>query len=308
MTTVPGLSGTQINVCVYKVNRFHHFYLFHQKERRMNNKLVMATGCGLTLGLLCSAPADAGYFNKTEIQMHMDFGRDKGFYDANGEAIKTDIWTATINHVSEWKYGDNFFFIDIEGKDDYRFEPAQYYGEFATRISMDKIIKGPEEGTNLLGSFLQETYIKLEYNGGTPADGYDYIDDAVLAGISFDLNFGQPNFGFSNISFLYKSYTAIDNHDDSDNTWQVTYVWGQPFSIGSLNFRFEGFLDIWEYNSEVVVLTEPQIRLKLDSFVGEGNFLSDSSIGMEFELSNRFFDQDDTSWYINPTVFWVTKF
>ncbi len=274
----------------------------------MNNKMIKAAGCGLTLGLLCTAPADAGYFNKTEIEMHMDFSRDQGFADANGEGIKSDIWTLTINHFSEWKYGDNFFFMDIEGKDDYRLEPNQYYGEFASRFSLDKIILGPEEGANMLGSFLKETYVKVEYNGGTPADGYDYIDDALLGGISFDLDLGQPNFGFSNISFLYKSYTAIDNHDDSENSWQFTYVWGQPFSIGSVNFDFQGFLDVWEYDSDVVVLTEPQIRLQLNSFVGEGNFLSDSAIGMEFEISNRFFDQSDTTWFINPTVFWVTRF
>ena len=274
----------------------------------MNNKMLMAVGCGLTLGMLCAVPADAGYFHKTEVEMHMDFERDKGFKDANGEAIKTDILTLTINHFSEWKYGDNFFFMDIEGKDDYKLEPAQYYGEFASRFSLDKIIMGPENGTNMLGSFLKETYIKLEIDSGAPAGGYDYIDDSLLAGISFDLDLGQPNYGFANLSFLFKSYTAIDNHDDSDNTWQVTFVWGQPFSLGSINFNFQGFLDIWEYNDEVVVLTEPQIRLQLDSFVGKGNFLSDSAIGMEFEVSNRFFDQQDTTWYINPTVFWVTKF
>ena len=274
----------------------------------MKKNLLMTAGCIIAAATMWTAPADAGYFNKTEIQMHMDFSRDKGFKDANGESIKTDIWTMTINHFSEWKYGDNFFFFDIEGKDDYKLEPAQYYGEFATRISLDKIIQGPENGTNMLGSFLKETYVKLEIDSGTPAGGYDYIDDSLLAGISFDLDLGQPNFGFTNVSFLYKSYTAIDNHDKSDNTWQFTLVWGQPFSIGSVNFGFEGFLDIWEYDDEVVVLSEPQIRLKLDSFVGKGNFLSDSAIGMEFEISNRFFDQQNTTWYINPTVFWVTRF
>ncbi len=274
----------------------------------MKKGVLVAVGCVLTWGLLSGGMARAGYFHKTEVQMHMDFSRDKGFKDANGESIKTDIWTMTIEHFSEWKYGDNFFFLDIEGKDDYKLEPAQYYGEFASRFSLDKIIQGPENGTNMLGSFLKETYVKLEIDSGTPAGGYDYIDDSLLAGISFDLDLGQPNFGFTNISFLYKSYTAIDNHDDSDNTWQFTLVWGQPFSLGSLHFTFQGFLDIWEYNDEVVVLTEPQIRLHLDSFVGKGNFLSDSVIGMEFETSNRFFDQSNTTWYINPTVFWATKF
>ncbi len=275
----------------------------------MKKSLIMMAGCAFALGALCSVPAEAkDYFHNTEIQMHMDFARDKGFKDANGKDIEEDILTATFAHFSEWKYGDNFGFLDIEGKDNYKLEPAQYYGEFATRISLDKIILGPEEGTNMLGSFLKETYIKLEYNGGSPVDGYDFIDDALLYGVSFDLGFGQPNFGFSNISFLIKDYEIIDEKDSSEITWQVTYVWGQPFSIGSVNFDFQGFFDVWEYNNKVAILTEPQIRLKLDSFVGKGNFLSDSAIGMEFELSTQFYDSDNDDLIFNPTVFWVTKF
>ena len=276
------------------------------------NGFMTAAGCALALGLLVAPAADAGdYFHRTEIQMHADFDRDKGFKDATGADIETDILTATLQHFSEWKYGDNFMFLDIEGKDDYKLEPAQYYGEFASRISLDKIILGPKNGTNLLGSFLKETYIKLEYNGGTPVSSvsdYDYIDDALLYGISFDLDLGQPNFGYTNISFLVKDYEVIDEHDSSDVSWQVTLVWGQPFTIGSLNMDFQGFMDIWEYNDEVVVLTEPQIRLLLNSFVGEDNFLSDSAIGMEFEISNRFFSQSNSDWIVNPTIFWVTKF
>ncbi len=275
----------------------------------MKRSSLMMAGCALALGSLCSVPANAGdYFSNTEVQLHMDFARDKGFQDAVGEDIETDILTVTFLHYSEWKYGDNFGFMDIEGKDGYKVEPDQYYGEFATRISFDKIILGADAGTEMLGSFLKETYLKLEYNGGTPVDGYDYIDDALLYGISFDLGLGQPNFGFSNISFLIKDYKIIDEKDSSETSWQVTYVWGQPFSIGSVNFDFQGFLDVWEYNDQVVVLTEPQIRLKLDSFVGKGNFLSDSAIGMEFEISSRFFDQENSDLLFNPTVFWVTQF
>jgi len=278
----------------------------------MKNKVLLLAGCVLALGSLCTSPASAkNYFHKTEIQMHADFDRTKGFKDSNGDEISTEILTATIAHFSEWKYGDNFFFIDIEGKDGYKVEPAQYYGEFATRISLDKIILGPENGSNMLGSFLKETYIKLEYNGGSPVNSvsqFDYIDDALLYGISFDLNLGQPNFGFTNISFLVKDFTAFDEREKSETNWQVTLVWGQPFSIGSLNFGFEGFLDVWEYDNEVVVLTEPQIRLKLNSFVGKDSWLSDSAIGMEFELSSRFFSQANNDVEFNPTVFWVTKF
>lgn len=286
----------------------------------MKNSSIMMAGCALALGTLCSTPTDANaYFHSTEVQLHADFARDKGFQDENGADLETDILTTTFVHVSEWKYGDVFGFFDIEGEDDYKIDAAQYYGEFATRFSLDKIILGAEKGNNMLGSFLKETYIKVEYNGGAPVGGYDYIDDALLYGISFDLNLGQPNFGFTNVSLQVKDFTAFDEKvsvDEmtgaettiSETSWQFTLAWGQPFSIGSVNFDFQGFFDIWEYNDELVVLTEPQIRLKLDSFVGKDNFLSDSAIGMEFEISSRFFSQANDDLLINPTIFWVTKF
>lgn len=276
----------------------------------MRKSSIMMAGCILAMGAMTTVPATAGdYFSKTEVELHADFSRDLGFKDANGENIEAHIITTTFTHFSEWKYGDNFAFIDIEGQDGYTIDPALIYGEVATRISFDKVIMGPENGTEMLGSFLKETYLKLEYNGGTPVGSdYDFIDDALLIGISFDLGLGQPNYGFSNISFLIKDYTAVDEKATSDTTWQFTLVWGQPFSIGSLNFDFQGFMDVWEYDSEVVVLTEPQIRLKLNSFVGADNFLSNSAIGMEFELSTRLYSQDNGDLLFNPTVFWVTSF
>ncbi len=272
----------------------------------MKKSSIMMAGCALAVGTLFSVPADAkDYFHKTEIQVHMDFARDKGFDGAD----KTDILTTTFLHASEWKYGDNFLWMDVEGKDDFELDLAQFYGEFGSRFSLDKMILGADKGNNLLGSFLKESYVKLEINGGSPiGDGFDYIDDAILYGVSFDLNFGQPNWGFSQVTFMVKDYTMIDERDSSEVSWQFTYAWGQPFSIGSVNMDFSGFIDIWEYNDETVVITEPQLRMKLDSFVGKGNFLSDSAIGIELEISNRFFSQENSDVILNPTVFWTTKF
>lgn len=286
----------------------------------MRRSSMLTAGCVLAMATMTSVSAYASgvieedredpisYFSSTEVQIHADFNRDLGFEDDNGESLDSDILTFTFAHFSEWKYGDNFGFFDIEGKDGYTIDPALYYGEFATRISFDKIIMGPDNGTEMLGSFLKETYLKLEYNGGAPVDGYDYIDDAFLAGISFDLGLGQPNFGFSNISFLIKDYTLVDEKELSETTWQFTYVWGQPFSIGSVKFSFLGFLDIWEYDNEYVFLTEPQFRLELSSFVGKGNFLSDSAIGVEIEISSKLYDRANSDVLVNPTIFWVTKF
>ena len=83
----------------------------------MKKSSIMIAGAAFALAALCAVPADAkDYFHHTEIQMHMDFARHKGFYDANGSKIEEDILTATFLHASEWKYGDNFMFLELMPK------------------------------------------------------------------------------------------------------------------------------------------------------------------------------------------------
>ncbi len=43
---------------------------------------------------------EKSYFSITELQLHADFDR---------QPLESDIWTATVEHFSEWKYGDNYF-------------------------------------------------------------------------------------------------------------------------------------------------------------------------------------------------------
>lgn len=275
----------------------------------MKSILVAMIGCAVALGTILSQPALAGdYFKKTEIQLHFDMDRYKGFKDSNGNKIKTDILTASFVHASEWKYGDTYGWFDLEGEDGYEMELAQFYGEIGTRLSLDKIILGPGKNKLLPVPFIKESYVKVEYNSGSPFTGFDYIDDALLYGLSVDFDFGQPNFGFSNLTLFVKDYMAVDSRDSSETTWQATLAWGQPFSIGSMNMDFQGFIDVWEYNNETVILSEPQIRFKLNSIVGKDNFLSDTVIGIEVEISNRFFSQTDNDWYVNPTIFWAMEF
>ncbi len=248
---------------------------------------------GLALIFFVSGQVFAGetYFSKTELQLHSDWDRDTGM----GE--NQDILTLTMEHFSEWKYGDNYFFLDIEGGESSDTKGESMYFEFAPRFSLNKIFNlGVPEG------FLGETYLTAQYNDGRSFLGsdIDFIHRTWLYGISFDFNF-QPNYGFSNLSFLYR------NEATQDSSYQITFVWGQPFKLGNLDMAFNGFIDFWEDDAKTVFLSEPQIRLNLSSFFGQGNFLSDSSIGMEFEISRNFFGPD-TDWIINPTVFFSVAF
>jgi len=243
------------------------------------------------------------YFKQTECQLHADINR-------NPPSNNNDIWTLTVAHFSEWKYGDTFLFMDIETEPTFKQTPAAMYFEIAPRFSMDKIF----ERDFLPTSFLGELYITFQYNG---AD-VEYIPTSWLAGLSIDF-LGQPNYGFSNLSLFVKDSDRKTAYQDkspyqNDTSWQVTFAWGQPFNLGPLQMEFNGFLDYWEANSLTIkdktyriLLAEPQLRLKLSSFQGKDNFLSNSVVGTEIEISNHFFAEEG-GWRVNPTLFFAVVF
>lgn len=260
-------------------------------------------GFGLILFVLTNYAFCDTYFKKTECQIHADINRVP-------PSENNDIWTLTAEHYSEWKYGDTFLFMDLETQPTFRQTPAAMYFEIAPRFSLDKILK-----QELIPSpFLGEVYLAFQYNGADVS----YIPTSWLAGVSIDF-LGQPNYGFSNLSLFVKDCDRKgafkeDIPYQNDTSWQITFVWGQPFSLGPLQMECNGFLDYWEENSwEIkdktyrILLTEPQLRLKLSSFVGKDNFLSNSVLGTEVEISHHFFGENE-AWRINPTLFFAVVF
>jgi len=254
-----------------------------------------------------SAASGEDYFKKTELQLHADVNRMTPYVGPNDD---NDIWTLTLEHYSEWKYGDTFLFVDCESKPSFKRDPDTVYFEIAPRFSLDNLLKQKI----FPAPFLGETYLAFQYN----ASDQDFIATSLLYGISIDF-LGQPNYGFSNLSLYVKDSDRKDASDNNppyqnDTSWQITFVWGQPFNIGPLQMEFNGFLDYWQENSYdqkdetyPILLTEPQLRLKLSSLVGKDAFLSNSVVGTEIEISYHFFNEND-GWRINPTLFFALTF
>jgi len=228
-----------------------------------------------------AAASEENYFTHTELQIHADYER-KPF-------INDDIWTLTFEHVSEWKYGDNFFFLDIESMPPFRMQADTMYFEYSPRLSLDKIFNHKIFPFKLIS----EVYLAGQYNDGDK----DFIDTVRLYGISFDFGF-QPNFGFSQLSFYLR------DQETQDQSWQLTFVWGQPFKIAFMSLNFSGFLDYWEDDKKKILITEPQLRFQFDTFLDKGSFMSQSSIGVEVEITHNFFGEDQ-GWEVNPTIFFA---
>ncbi|MDM8567298.1 DUF5020 family protein [Candidatus Halobeggiatoa sp. HSG11] len=225
----------------------------------------------------------AEYFSNTELQIHADFNR---------KPAESDILTVTVDHFSEWKYGDNFFFLDIEGKSDFATEADTLYFEYAPRLSLDNLF-----GNKIFSNqYLGELYATIQYNDSDR----NFINQVWLYGVSIDFA-GQPNYGFSNLHFL------VREEDTQDTSYQITFSWGQPFRVGGWQFVFNGFVDYWEDDDKTVFLTEPQLRLPLANFVSQDNILAKAVIGTEIEISKDFFGKD-YGWEINPTIFLTFPF
>lgn len=223
------------------------------------------------------------FFSQTELQLHADLNR---------QPIDAAIWTATLEHFSEWSYGDNFLFLDIEGQKDLKTEADTLYFEYAPRFSMDRIFDKKILPFNILG----ETYVTVQYNDSDKS----YINQVWLYGVSVDFNF-QPNYGYSNLHLL------IRDEATQDIAYQLTFAWGQPFKVAGLDCEFKGFADFWKNDGTHVFLTEPILRVKLSSFVGENHILSKASVGTELEISNNLFG-NNYGWEFNPTLFFAVNF
>jgi len=271
-----------------------------------NFVLLIVTSVFMMAGFSSNALSD-NFFKKTELQLHADFNRMTPYVSPDDD---NDIWTLTLEHFSEWKYGDTFMFMDIESQPGFKRDPDTIYFEIVPRFSIDNFLKQKLLPSSLFG----ETYLVFQYN----ASDKDFISTSWLYGISIDFK-GQPNYGFSNLSLMIKDSDrkgAFEKHPPYQNgtSWQMTFVWGQPFNIGPLQMEFNGFIDYWQENSYGkksdeyrILLTEPQLRLKLSSLVGKNGFLSNSVVGTELEITYHFFNEND-GWRVNPTLFFAVTF
>lgn len=247
--------------------------------------MILTVLLSLTLLTTLSWSAEPeSYFSKTEAQLHLDFDREP--------FIGEGIYTVTLEHFSEWKYGDNFAFIDFEGQPEFSSRTETTYYEIAPRLSLDRLTGHKVAPLELLG----ETYVTVQYNKGHE----DYINRVWLSGLSVDFNF-QPNFGYSSLSIMLR------HEETQDQAYQLTYVWGQPFRLFGLQFSTQGFADYWKNDSHEVFLTEPQIRFHLASLFGSDSLLANAVIGSEIEISHDFFSED-ADWQVNPTLFFAVSF
>ncbi|MCF7971966.1 MAG: DUF5020 family protein [Methylococcaceae bacterium] len=161
--------------------------------------------------------------------------------------------TVTIEHADGWQYGSNFFFVDM-----YNNNGFEVYAEVYSYLSLNKIF-----GADLSLGPIKDFSLAGGINISNQPEEKRF--QAYLVGISLDL---------ANKYFDYLQLDIMAYKDDGLNSWgvQVTPVWSFPFELGSTKFKFRGFVDIKDGNTNalghVTMLAQPQLLLDVGDLAG----------------------------------------
>jgi hypothetical protein len=213
-------------------------------------------------------------FSDTELQVLFMFGPQR----LNDSAAK-GAPILTFQHFSTYRWGSNFFFLDVEGQGanpNWHFWDEKFglYFEYAPTLSLTKLglFTLPES------IVLRDIALTAQLNLGYAPMGFE-ISQVWLGGVA--LNWNIPAFAVFETQFLGRKEHRYDA------TWQVTIAWLAPFDLGGVPIEFRGFLDVWHTSAnpdepgtedKLVVLTQPQVVVKVGPVY----------LGAEFDIRHDF--------------------
>jgi nucleoside-specific outer membrane channel protein Tsx len=194
---------------------------------RISRVLYVLLALGATAGG-SEARAASATWSATNVQYlygdshrRIEFDPEDGLY-----GVKESRSVITIEHVNEWKYGDNFLFIDITNPDRGDAQtPTSLYGEISPRLSFAKMT-----GKKLSSGLFKDVLLTTTLEMGSNLRNYLY-------GVAVDLNI--PKVPVFQINY----YIREEATSGADTGSQVTLVWLYPFDIGPVSMAFEGFAD-----------------------------------------------------------------
>jgi len=204
----------------------------------------------VALMILLVSTANAENWSKTEAQIRYGNLSVPSFA---GGGKKTTI--LTFQYASEWKYGDNFSFVDIfdsEFKND-------IYGEWYSNFSLGKIT-----GKKIEFGPINDVGLLAGINFGADANVLKYLPGVRLS-------WNVSGFTFVSTDFMYyidanKGISSGGAPKESDG-FKLDISWERSFKIGHTKFSFEGHAEyLSELNNELgeksnsLILAQPQLR------------------------------------------------
>lgn len=215
-------------------------------------------------------PAGAADWSATNVQLlnGTRYADDFGI-DDKGKAI------FTFEHADGWKYGDNFFFLDVSNPGT---NGTSEYAEFSPRFSFGKIAT-----TDLSFGVVKDVLLAATWEKGGGVRAY-----LVGPGIAL----GLPKFAFADLNIYARKSERDFAPVDTDLGWQVTIDWLLPFSIGPVKMAFEGFADYAGGESggsvpkEDNLITAPRLLMDVGALFGAAGKVQ---AGVEYQIwRNKF--------------------
>ena len=208
-------------------------------------------------------------------------------YGFNWNIGKDSVDTATLEHADGWRYGDNYFFMDVYNlAERARYVDFIWYLEYHPRFSLSKIF-----GLNLAVGPIKDVLLAHEF---------DFADRffAHSSGIGFSLD--VPYFSFANAKFMVRDNVRADGV-----TWHMVVDWEVPFTMLNLPLVYGGYVDIAgpEGSYSNTVYSDTQLLLDVGKLLKRESHLF---IGVEFRyIHNQFYIKGADEYVPQPMVKWV---
>jgi len=201
----------------------------------------------------------------------------------------------TLQHASGWKYGDNFFFVDVVDSRQPGSPDIDFYSEAYANLSLGKITGGRVgaglvSAVGLIGGF----------NWAADANVRKYV-----AGIRLALDL--EGFAFANLDIA----ALVDDSEGfasggapaEDNTVLVDFNFARPFKIGNADFSIEGHIEyVGERTNEFGgtveswILAQPQLQWHLNDRI---------ALGIEYQLwMNKLGDRNTDENTVQALLVW----
>lgn len=178
----------------------------------------------------------------------------------------------TIENSSAWSWGSSYFFVDTaysikndqnsDGKERHAWDG---YAEWYPSASIGKL-----SGTNLSAWIINDVSLTAGLNYGRKTTGAEPL--IYLPGLTFDLSL--PGFAFFSLgTYAYIDRGTVNNGDNNgchSTGLQITPSWLLPFSIGTVDFQFAGFLDYITKHGDckAQVVSQPQLTVDMGKLLG----------------------------------------
>lgn len=213
------------------------------------------------IGLLLSACAPSGHaLDWSDSELHLQYGQLDVPSFAGGGRAKHLITTG--QHAHGWKYGDNFFFLDMLDSRESGFQDFDFYGEWYSNFSLSKIA-----GRKIGGGLIADIGLVLGINWADDANVVKYLPGIRL---SLDLN----GFAFANLDITAyiddSKGVASGGAPRESDSFMVDLSFARPFTLGGHDFSLEGHIEyigsrrnVFGDNVDGWLLAQPQLRWRV---------------------------------------------